>query len=399
MYTEYYGLTTRPFQLSPDPDFFFGARAHRRAISYLTYGLQQGEGFVVVTGEVGTGKTTLVAWLERQLADPRLSIVRLNAAHLGPRDLLFLVARALGLQPASQEAGALLAAIEDELRRRRDEGRRVLLVVDEVQNLPVEALEQLRLLSNLEHAGRPLLQIVLVGQPQFLETLERAALEQLRQRVVASVHLEPLEPEEVQAYVEHRLRRAGWTGDPAFDPEAFREIARVSGGIPRRINLLCSRLLLYGALEGKRRLTAEDVRTVAAELAAEPGSGFPEGGPVRETAGPIPPPPAGTPLAPGLAEAAFPPPAGDDPAFWRREVERLQRKLESVYDEVLRERHRHDEVRAEAERLREELHRLEVERLRVDAETARRLAELVAQLARGEKRRLLERVFGRRDDA
>lgn len=402
MYTEYYRLNARPFQLSPDPEYFFGARAHRRAISYLTYGLHQGEGFVVATGEVGTGKTTLLAWLERQLADSRLSIVRLNATHLGPRDILFLVARVLGLQPsAATEPGALLAAVEDELRRRRQQGQRVLLVVDETQNLTVEALEQLRLLSNLEHRGRPLLQIVLVGQPQFLEMLRRPELEQLRQRVVASVHLEPLDEEEVQAYVEHRLRRVGWTGDPAFDPAAFREIARLTGGIPRRINLLCSRLLLYGALEGRHRLIAEDVRTVAAELAAEPGSGFPAGGPVRgeETSAPEPGSP-GPPAGVALAEhAPFPPPTGDDPAFWRREVERLQRKLESVYDEVLRERHRHDDMRVEAERLREELHRLEVERLRVDAETARRLAELVAQLARGEKRRLLERVFGRRNDA
>lgn len=397
MYTSFYRLSGRPFQLNPNPDFYFGARAHKRAMAYLTYGLHQGEGFVVVTGDVGAGKTTLVAYLQRALAGERLFVARVLAAEMGPRDLLHAVARALGIAVTSDEPAALLAAIERDLEARRARRQRVLLVVDEVQNLPLASIEQLRVLADLERDGRPLLQIVLVGQPQFKETLARPELEQLRQRVVASCHLGPLDEDEVQAYIEHRLRKVGWSGDPAIDLAAYREIHRATGGLPRRINLLCSRLLVYGALEGLHRLTAEDVRIVEAELAEEQSG--------RESEAAVPPPPeAGAGSAPLEERAAARPAAAaeaaavafdDSPTYWRQEVERLQRKLESLYEEVVRERHRYDEAREEAIRLREELHRREVEQLRVDAETARRLADLMSRFADMKRRGVFGRLWSK----
>jgi type II secretory pathway predicted ATPase ExeA len=369
-------------------------------MSYLTYALHQGEGFVVVTGEVGAGKTTLVSYLQRTLAGERLFVARITAGQIGPRDLLVLVAKALELPIESADAGMLLAAIERNLRERRRRRQRVLLIVDEVQNLPPESLEQLRVLTNLEEEGRPLLQIVLVGQPQFREMLARPELEQLRQRVVASCHLGPLEEDEVQAYVEHRLRKVGWSGDPLIDLAAYREIYRATGGLPRRINLLCSRLLVYGALEGLHRLGAEDVRIVETELAeeqtpaepvaAEEGMGGPPSG-----YGAHPAAPRAETAATARAEAAAAIAMDDSPAYWRREVDRLQRKLESLYEEVVRERHRYDAAREEAIRLREELHRREVEQLRIDAETARRLAELLSNVADMRKKGVFARLRGK----
>jgi len=392
MYTSFYRLSGRPFQLSPNPEFYYGTRAHKRAISYLTYGLHQGEGFVVVTGEVGAGKTTLVSYLERALAGDRLFVARIAAGQVGPRDLLVLVAKALGVPIESADAGVLLAAIERQLRERRRQRQRVLLIVDEVQNLPLESLEQLRVLTNLEKDGRALLQIVLVGQPQFREMLAWPELEQLRQRVVASCHLGPLEEDEVQAYVEHRLRKVGWAGDPVIDLAAYREIHRATGGLPRRINLLCSRLLVYGALEGLHRLGAEDVRIVEAELAEEQA---PAETVAPEEAAAGPPAGAGTHPAASPVGGAPAISMNDSPTYWRQEVERLQRRLESLYEEVVRERHRYDEAREEAIRLKEELHRREVEQLRVDAETARRLAELVSNFADMRRKGVFGRLRGR----
>lgn len=392
MYTSFYRLSGRPFQLSPNPEFYYGTRAHKRAMSYLTYALHQGEGFVVVTGEVGAGKTTLISYLQRTLAGERLFVARIAPGQVGPRDLLVLVAKALELPMESADAGTLLAAIERNLRERRRRRQRVLLIVDEVQNLPPESLEQLRMLTNLEEEGRPLLQIVLVGQPQFREMLARPELEQLRQRVVASCHLGPLEEDEVQAYVEHRLRKVGWNGDPLIDLAAYREIYRATGGLPRRINLLCSRLLVYGALEGLHRLGAEDVRIVEAELAEEQTPAEPIA--VEEGTG-SPPAGYGAHATATRAETAAAIAMDDSPAYWRREVERLQRKLESLYEEVVRERHRYDAAREEAMRLKEELHRREIEQLRIDAETARRLAELMSNVADMRKKGVFARLRGK----
>lgn len=365
MYTEFYALTGRPFQLSPSPGFFYAGRAHRRAVAYLTFGLQQAEGFVVITGEVGAGKTTLVSYLEEQLSHQRLFVARINAVAMEAQDLLKLAARSLELEPERASTASLLGLIERDLRARSAERQRVLLVVDEAQNLGLPALEALRALSNLGGRDRVLLQIVLLGQPQFRDTLAGPALEQLRQRVVASAHLGPLEPDEIQPYIEHRLRKVGWEGKPAFEPALFGEVYAFSRGLPRRINLLAARLLVHGAIEQLEILTAAEARELALELEREQVSPAAAAG--RE---PLTSPPP-------RREAGQVFPAEEESA--RREIERLRLKLEDVYEDLSRERDRFEGVREEAERLRGELHRLEVERLRVDAETTRRLAEILAE--------------------
>src|SRR5687767_2548684 len=185
MYTEFYGLSARPFQLSPNSSFFYAGRAHRRAVAYLAFGLQQGEGFVVITGEVGVGKTTLVAYLEEQLSHQRLFVARVNAVSMEAQDVLKLVARSLELAPERASTASLLGLIEHDLRQRHHERQRVLLVVDEAQNLSLPALDALRILSNLTENDRTLIQILLLGHPQFRDTLAGPGLEQLRQRVVA----------------------------------------------------------------------------------------------------------------------------------------------------------------------------------------------------------------------
>lgn len=393
MYTEFYALSGRPFQLSPNHRFFYGSRGHRRAVAYLTYGLHQAEGFITVTGDVGAGKTTLIGYLQEKLADQSFLAARVNATRVGPEDMLRLVANAMGLASGSGTQAALLTGLEQHLRELAA-AQRVLLIVDEVQNLPPDALEELRMLSNLEHDGRALMQILLVGQPQFRDTIASPALEQLRQRVVASYHLGPLDEGEVQAYVEHRLHKVDWKDDPAFEPGAFAAIFAVTGGLPRRINMLCARLLVYGAIEQRHRLSAEDVRLVAAELDQEHS-------PAPELAQPALPPPDD--LLPGAMPARGDAGKGGDgvdgPAFWRAEAERLQRKLEQLVDDLGRERHRHDSVREEAERLREEVQRNELERARLETETMRRLVELAGQLDGRQRRGLLERLKRRGDDA
>lgn len=378
MYTDFYRLQGRPFQLSPNPHFFYDSRAHRRAVAYLTYGLQQAEGFIVITGDVGAGKTTLIGYLEDQLSNARFMAARVNASSMGGDDVLKLVARALGLDARYASKASLLGAIERHLHERQRQRQRVLIIVDEVQNLSLPALEELRLLSNLTADGKALVQILLVGQPQFRELLAtHPELEQLRQRVVASCHLGPLDAEDVPAYVEHRLRKVGWQGDPNFDRDAYTEIFTFSRGLPRRINLLCSRLLVFGAIERRHKLTAADVREVASELDQEQ-AGLPDAG---ETTANVMPGPEPARTEQSSATFASSPDLSDDSArLLRQEVERLQRKLETVYDELGRERHRLDEVREEAERLRDALHRLELERVRVDAETTRRLSEVLNQV-------------------
>ncbi|ABC23910.1 XrtA/PEP-CTERM system-associated ATPase [Rhodospirillum rubrum] len=273
MYLDFYGLHAHPFQLTPDPAFFFGANGHTRAKSYLMFGLSQGEGFVVVTGDVGAGKTTLLSHMLRSLSDRSIRVARLSTTQLSADDTARVVARAFGLaEPAHPSKGAWLEAIEVFLTQVRAAGERCVLIVDEVQNMGFAALEELRMLGNLGiDDGHSALQTILVGQPQFRNTLAGPSLDQLRQRIVASCHLGPIEPEEVGHYMRYRLTQAGWRGDPSFEEAVFPAVYRHSGGLPRRINILCSRLLLAGFLQERHDLRAQDVEEVAAELEAEAG--------------------------------------------------------------------------------------------------------------------------------
>lgn len=277
MYESYYKLSGKPFQLSPDPFFFFGSSTHKRALAYLRYGLSQGEGFIVVTGDVGTGKSTLVRTLLGTLeAKDDVIAAQLVNTQLDATDILRMVAAAFNLAHQNTDKASLLKNLETFCMSRVREGKRVMLVVDEAQNLPWESLEELRMLSNLHHQGKTLIQVFLLGQSEFRENLRHPGLEQVRQRVTASYHLSPLDLEETQAYIEHRLHKVDWKEDPAFTAEAYQRVFEFTGGIPRKINTICDRLLLYGFLEEKHKIDGDIVNTVAEELKGEmftPGAG------------------------------------------------------------------------------------------------------------------------------
>ncbi|WP_428627957.1 XrtA/PEP-CTERM system-associated ATPase [Sphingopyxis sp.] len=272
MYDQFYGFTGRPFQLTPDPHFYFESGTHRKAMSYLGYGLAQGEGFIVITGDVGAGKTTLVGHLMNTIDPNRLTAVKLVSTQVEGDDLLRLVAEQFGIDWEGESKAELLRSMEQYLREQARAGKRTLLIVDEGQNLAISALEELRMLSNFQLGGHSLLQIFLLGQPEFRQTLFHSpTLEQLRQRVIATHHLDPMEPEEVEPYILHRLGKVGWTGNPSFSPDAFEEIFDYSEGVPRKLNVLVSRILLYGAVEQMHRITAQNVRSVVAEIEADRG--------------------------------------------------------------------------------------------------------------------------------
>ena len=269
MYESHYGLTAKPFQLRPDPSFFFGSRGHKRAMAYLDYGMSQGEGFIVITGEVGAGKTTLVRNLFRKLASERIYAVHIANTHLDADDILRMVAAGFALPHEGVSKTALLTQIEELLRHIEQQGKRALLVVDEAQNLTVRAVEELRMLSNFQSADKSLLQTFLLGQPEFRKTLMSPGMQQLRQRVIATYHLGPIDPAETRSYIEHRLQLVGWRGHPAISAAAFEAIHAASGGIPRRINSLCDRLFLMGYLEELESFDQSDVATVVADIAQE----------------------------------------------------------------------------------------------------------------------------------
>jgi putative secretion ATPase (PEP-CTERM system associated) len=282
MFDEFYGLSGKPFQLTPDPAFYFRSVTHRKALSYLGYGLAQGEGFIVITGEVGSGKSTLVAHLTNTVDRSRLTLGQIVTSKLDEEEIVHVVAQSFGLDIAGHDKASALGAIEGFLHEEARAGRRCLLIVDESQNLSVAALEELRMLSNFQLGNHPLLQTLLLGQPEFRATLQKEqGLEQLRQRVIAAHHLEPMEQAEVEPYLMHRLQKVGWSGNPQFDPAVFAGLYQASGGIPRRVNQMANRLLLLGAVEQCARIDAAMLQAVLEEMAGETA---PEAGPAEVAA-------------------------------------------------------------------------------------------------------------------
>ena len=271
MYESFYGLTTKPFQLNPDPAFYFASKQHRRAKAYLEYGVLRNEGFIVITGEIGAGKTTIVRGLLESLDADKVVAGNLVSTQLDAEDTLRMVGAAFGVRTKDVSKADLLMALEAFLVSQTSLGKRCLLIVDEAQNLTPRAVEELRMLSNFQFGKQALLQSFLVGQPEFRDILQNSQMQQLRQRVIAACHIGPMDLEETQGYIQHRLKCAGGTGRPYFESGAFEAIFGVSGGIPRRINSVCDRLLLLGFLENKDALTAEDVKNVAHEIAEEAG--------------------------------------------------------------------------------------------------------------------------------
>ncbi len=273
MYETYFGLTGKPFQLNPDPAFFFGSRGHTRAFAYLQYGLHQSEGFIVITGEVGAGKTTLVRNLLAQIDPTRLVAAQLVSTQLDADDLLRAVATAYGLRTKAVDKAQLLAELEAFLLSLVPQGKRALLIVDEAQNLSGRAIEELRMLSNFQLGNQALLQSFLVGQPELRNLMQGPELQQLRQRVTASYHLGPMDRAETQAYVEHRLRHVGWNDNPHFENGAFDAIYSYSSGIPRQINALCNRLLLAAYLGERHVIAMADVTETIEEMKHEMSDG------------------------------------------------------------------------------------------------------------------------------
>jgi general secretion pathway protein A len=269
MYDQFYGLKGRPFQLTPDPHFYFESATHRKALSYLGYGLAQGEGFIVITGDIGAGKTTLVGHVMASIDPARLTAVKIVSTQVEGDDMLRLAARAFGVQADGVAKAEILNRIEGFLHNQARAGRRTLLIVDEAQNLPVSAIEELRMLSNFQLGGQALLQIFLLGQPEFRDLMASPGLEQLRQRVIATHHLDPMLADEVQPYIEHRLGLVGWQGNPRFTPEACAAIHAATGGIPRRVNAVVSRVLLLGAIDRLDLIDTPVVDAVVADMGHE----------------------------------------------------------------------------------------------------------------------------------
>jgi general secretion pathway protein A len=333
MYEEFYNLSGKPFQLTPDQKFFFNSKVHNRAMAYLRYGLEQGEGFIVITGAVGTGKTMLVRNLFGELDERDVMAAQLVTTQVEPDDMLRMVCASFGLAHEGLNKATMLHNLEAIARARHAEGKRVLLVVDEGQNLPSRSVEELRMLSNFQLEGRSLFQSFLLGQEALKRTLQQPSLEQVRQRIIASYHLEPLGADETQRYMEFRLGLVGWRGDPSFTPETYLGIHGFSAGIPRRINALCDRLLLYGCLEELHVLDQAALAVVTREIDLEGGKA-PE----------VP----STPVQPGLRPvpaAARPPAAAPDgiPAATEAHLD-LPTRLRHLEQEVerLKRSHQHE---------------------------------------------------------
>ena len=265
MYLEHYGLIRQPFEMTPDPAFLYLGEAHQEGLATLVYGVRARKGFVMLTGEVGTGKTTLLHALLAQL-DPDTASAFLFNPRLEPLDFFHVLFDELGIEKVCHSKGEYLLALNHFLIERLREGQSTLLIVDEAQNLSAEMLEEIRLLSNLETPKSKLLQIMLVGQPELEDMLQRQELRQLRQRIVLRFRLRPFDLQETAGYIEERLRLAGYTGKGLFRRSAIQRVQDVSGGVPRLINIVCDGSLLLGFSRDLEILDGEVIGEVARDL-------------------------------------------------------------------------------------------------------------------------------------
>ena len=276
MYKQFFAFRERPFKLVPDPEYYYLSKSHEEAMAHLTYALSQGDGFVEITGEVGTGKTMMCRVFLENLDDQTEAAYIFNP-RLSPRQLLKTINSEFGIAADADDSKALIDTLNEYLMQKRVEGKKVILLIDEAQNLPRNVMEQLRLLSNLETSKSKLLQIILVGQPELGEVLASYELRQLSQRITLSCHLSPLTFTEVREYIDHRIHVAAKHTPVQFSPAACRYISRYSGGIPRLINIACDRALLTAFGRNQKKITGRITRTAIRELAdrgANRRSGF-----------------------------------------------------------------------------------------------------------------------------
>src|SRR5690606_3740780 len=269
MYTKFFGLNEKPFAITPDPRYLFMSERHGEGLAHLVYGVTESGGFIQLTGEVGTGKTTLVRTLLGQI--PReVDVALILNPNLTSTEFLVAICEELRIPPPEERHSirALVDALNRHLLDAHARGRRTILLIDEAQNLSAEVLEQLRLLTNLETTRQKLLQIILIAQPELRDMLSQTELRQLAQRVTGRYHLEPLSREETARYIDHRLKVAGALAE-IFDPAAKREVYRLSGGVPRLINVICDRALLGAYSRESRRVDRRTVRRAAAEVSGQ----------------------------------------------------------------------------------------------------------------------------------
>ena len=269
MYEAFYHLNSNPFRLTPDPKFCFSHAGYKSAREYLDYALRLGEGFIMVTGRPGTGKTTLAETFLKDLDSTKVSAKRVAVSGLEADDLLRAVAYAYGIEASGLDKATLRHRIQQYFILQEQRGRRALLIIDEAQGLPSSSLEELRLLADLQAGSRPLLQLFLVGQETLRDLMSTPGMDQFQQRIIATCHLKPLGLRETRAYIKHRLCQAGWKGDPELTGAALLAIHQWTRGVPRHINKLCNRLLLLGYGKGKHILDEEEVQAISAELREE----------------------------------------------------------------------------------------------------------------------------------
>jgi general secretion pathway protein A len=265
VYLEFYGLIRAPFEMTPDPAFLYLGESHQEGLATLVYGVQARKGFVLLTGEVGTGKTTLLHSLLAQL-DPSTASAFIFNSKLGTHDFFRILFDEFGIREECRTKAEYLMALNSFLIERLERDETALLIIDEAQNLSPEMLEEIRLLSNLETPTHKLLQIMLVGQPELSDLIAKPELRQLRQRIVLRHDLRPFTRDELDDYVGERLRLAGYTGKGIFDRGALKELFAVTGGVPRVVNVVCDGSLLTGYSRGKSSLGKDVIREVAGDL-------------------------------------------------------------------------------------------------------------------------------------
>jgi len=269
MYNKFFNLNKKPFQLNADPEFFFGSKIHSRALAYMNYGLTQGEGFVVVTGEPGLGKTMLVRQLVQNLNTENIVIGVMVTSHVDSDETIKIVAATFGIRYEGDDKTTTLEQIKNYFTEQTKQGKRVLLIVDEAQHLPKGALEELRMLADFVVDDVLPFQVFLVGQKELAQTLYASDMDQFRQRIVATFQLKALTEEETKVYILFRLEKAGWDHNPEFEDAIFLDIYIFTQGIPRKINTFFDRLLLYGYLEELTLITPKEIEKVINEILEE----------------------------------------------------------------------------------------------------------------------------------